>query len=234
MAPRNILAGILVLFVVSPVWGGGEPLGNVISSSNSMVRELALTPGSTVFTGDVISVSMPGETRIALKSGAQAQVLGNSSVRLTKDGGKIQMVVDRGLASFHTFGGIGMSALVADATVRPARGAETSAIIQSLSPTHAVIVAEKGTLLVTTAHDGKVYTVTEGEAADLSVADPQQGGAPVPAGKSAPAVSVSKKAVIWTVIIVGAAAGVTSYLLWRKETKVSPTTLANEISPFTP
>ena len=48
--------------------------------------------------------------------------------------------------------------------------------------------------------------VPEGEAADLSAADaPQQGGAPAPAGRSAPAVTVNKKkVVIWTVAIVSA------------------------------
>jgi hypothetical protein len=233
MALRKILVGVLTMAMVSPVWGGGEPLGNITSSNDATIRDSKLTPGSSVFAGDEISVAAHGGVRIALTGGAQAEVLGNSSVRLAMADNKIQMVVNRGQASFHASGPNGISAVVADATVRPAGGAETSAIIQSLSETHAIVAAEKGALLVTTANDGKVYTVREGEAADFSaVPDPQQNGGAVPAGKAAPRISVSKKkAVIWVVVIGGAGVAVTAYLLSRRETKLSTTTLGNEISP---
>ncbi len=72
-----------------------------------------------MFSGDVISVAANGSTRIALNGGAQVEVLANSSVRLKKTDEKIQMSVDRGQASFHFSGNSGVSALVADATVRP-------------------------------------------------------------------------------------------------------------------
>lgn len=232
MALRKILVGVLTLVMVSPMWGGGEPLGNITSSSGATVRDMKLAPGSTVFIGDVISVATHGGARIALTGGGQAEILGNSSVRLTMTDNKIQMAVDRGQASFHTSGGNGINALVANATVRPADGAETSAVIQSLSETHAIVAAEKGALLVTTAHDGMVYTVREGEAADLSAASgPQKNGGAVPAGRAAPPFSARKKAVVWIVVIVGGGVAITAYLLARSETKLSTTTLVNEISP---
>ena len=233
MALRKILVGVLTLVMVSSVWGSGQPLGSISSSMGATVRDMKLTPGSTVFMGDVISVAQHGGARIALGSGAQAEVLGNSSVRLTMADNRVQMVVERGQASFHAVGDEGISALVADAIVRPAGTAETLAVIQSLSETHAVVAAQKGALLLTTARDGKVYTIPEGEAADLSAADaPQQGGAPVPAGKSAPGMSVNKKkVVIWTVVVVSAGVALTAYLLSRKETGLSTTALGNEISP---
>jgi len=233
MALRKILVGVLTLAMVSTAWAAGQPLGSITSSNGATVRDMKLTPGSTLFMGDVISVETHGGARIALASGAQAEVLGGSSVRLAMADRKIQMVVDRGQASFHTSGSPGMSALVADATVRPADQSETSAVIQSLSDTHAIVAARKGALLVTTAHDGKVYTIPEGEAADLSAGDaPQQGGAPSPAGKSAPGVNPNKKkVVIWTVVIVGAGVAVTAYLLARRETGLSTTALGNEVSP---
>ena len=233
MTLRKVLAAFLVVVAVSPAWGAAEPLGSITSSNAATVRDAKLTAGSTVFSGDVISVAAHGATRIALSSGAQAEVLGNSSVQLTKVKDKIQMTVGRGQASFHTSGNSGISALVADATVRPAGGAETSAVIQSLSETHTVVAAEKGALLVTTAHDGKTYTVNEGQAADLSAApDPQQNGGAAPAGKAAPAVSsLPNNALIWTVVLVGAGTAVTAYLLSRRETTQSTTTLQNEISP---
>jgi hypothetical protein len=194
---------------------------------------MKLTPGSTVFNGDLISVSDHGATQIALSDGAQAEILGNSLVRLAKAGDTIQMSVERGQASFHSSGNKKISALVADATVLPASGAETSAIVQSLSGTHAIIAAEKGTLLVITARNGKTYTLNEGEAADLSAtADPAQGSTPPPAGTSAPGMAgLSGHKVIWAVVIIGAAAAITAYALVRAENPPSTQQLQNEISP---
>jgi hypothetical protein len=236
MGLRKIIIGILVMVMVSPAWGVGEPMGSVTSSINATVRDTKLTPGSTVFMDDIISVEAHGGARIALKSGAQAEILGPSSVRLTMADNKIQMVVDRGQASFVTTGGNEISALVADTTVRPAANVETSAILHSLSETHAIIAAQKGALLLTM-NDGRVLTVPEGEAADLTATlDPQQGGGAVPAGKAAPPISLRsrKKALIWTVAIVGAGVGVTAYLLLRNETKLTTTQIGNEISPDNP
>jgi hypothetical protein len=232
---RKGLTGFLIVILASPVWGGAEALGNITASNAGTVRGTKLTPGSTVFSGDEITVGEHGATRIALASGAQAEVLGNSRVRLTKTGERIQMAVDRGQASFHTSGSNDMEALVADASVRPADGSETSVVIQSLSVTHAVIAAEKGTLLVTTAHGGKTYTVREGDAADLSVAPAgQQTGGTAPAGKTAPPSSISKKKVAWIVVGTAAATVITAYVLARNEATQSTTTLQNEISPTKP
>jgi ferric-dicitrate binding protein FerR (iron transport regulator) len=238
MVWRKVLATLLIAVASSPTWGAAEPLGSITTASAATVRNTNLSEGSTVFSGDIISVATNGVTRIALNGGAQVQILGGSLIRLNKAAEKIQVIVDQGQASFHSSGNNGISALVADATVRPANGEETSAFIQSLSETHAVIEAEKGALLITTAHDGKTYTVSEGEAADLSAveaspsADPQQNSGAAPAGKSAPAYSApSKRVVIWTVAILGAAAVGTSVYLIRKEHKPSTTDLGNEISP---
>lgn len=239
MALRKIIVGILAVVMVSPAWGVGEPMGSVTSSIDATVRDMKLTPGSTVFVDDVISVEAHGGARIALKNGAQAEILGPGSVRLTMADDAIQMVVDRGQASFVTTGSNQISGLIADTTVRPAANVETSAILQSLSETHAIISAQKGALLLTMS-DGKVITVPEGEAADLTATiaatpDPQQGGA-IPAGKSAPPISIrsKKKALIWVAVIVGAGVGVTAYLLLRHETKLTTTQIGNEISPDTP
>ena len=233
MAWRKGLAALFVFVAVSPAWGAAEPVGSVTSTNATTVREMKLTAGSTVFNGDVISVSEHGATQIALSSGAQAEILSNSSVRLTKTADTIQMSVDRGQASFHSSGNKKISALVADATVRPAGNAETAAVIQSLSGTHAIVAAEKGSLLVTTARDGRSYTLNEGEAADLSAtADPSQGGTPPPAGHSTAGITaLSGKVLIWTVVIVGAAAAVTAYLVSRSENTPSTQQLQNEISP---
>jgi FecR protein len=233
MVWRKVLAMLLVVVAASPAWGATEPLGSIATANAATVRDTNLSEGSTVFSGDVISVAANGSTRIALNGGAQVEVLANSSVRLTKTDEKIQMRIDRGQASFHFSGNSGVSALVADATVRPSNSGETSAVIESYSDTHAIVAAERGSLLVTTAHDGKTYTINEGEAADLSATtEPQQNGGAVPAGRSAPAIGApSKTVVIWTVAIVGAGAVAASVMLVRREHRPSNTSLGNEISP---
>jgi hypothetical protein len=229
MPSRRSIVAVLMVVMVSPLWGIGEPLGAITASSDAEVRGTKLTPGSTVFIGDLVSVAAHGGARIALTGGPQAEILGDSSVQLTVADKQVQLVVDRGQASFHTSSGTGISAQVADATVRPANKVETSAVIQSLSGTHAIVAAEKGALLVTTAYDGKVYTVPEGEAADLTaVPDPPQSGPPRPGGRT---ISSRKKAVIWVVAVGGGGVALASYLLLRKETKLPLTTLENEISP---
>lgn len=233
---RKILAVILVVMMTSPAWSAAEPVGSVTSSNGSTIRDTKLAPGSTVFNGDTISVGERGAARISLNGGAQAEILSNSLVRLTKSGGDLEMEVDRGQASFHTSGGNHVSARVTDASVRPVGGGETAAVIQSLNKMHAVIAAEKGSLVVTTAYDNKSYTILEGQAADLSLAPAeQQDGTAAPAGQAAPPVSdpkLSKKQVVaWTVVLVGGAVALTAYLLARKETKPTPVQLQNEISP---
>src|SRR5579863_2479695 len=194
MALRKVIVGILVMVMVSPAWGVGEPVGSVTSSINATVLDTNLKPGSTVFMDDIISVGAHGGARVLLKSGAQAEILGPSSVRLTMVDNRIQLVVDHGQASFVTSGGNEISAVVADTTVRPAANVETSAILQSISETHAIISARRGALLLTMT-DWNILTVPEGEAADLtasaaSTPDPQQGGGAIPAGKSAPPISM--------------------------------------------
>jgi hypothetical protein len=235
MTLQKTLATLLMVLMTSPAWCASDPVGNITSSTGGSVRNTALNTGSTVFSGDEISVGERGAVQIALGKGAQAEVLGGSLVRMIKESGKIQMTVDRGQASFRAPGNSAIEGLVADATVRPADTNDASAIIQSLSPTHAVIASQKGNLLITTASNGKTYTVREGEAVDLTAdASPQQNGGAIPAGKSAPRVGggiSAHKQVIWTVVIVGSAAAITAYLLARREPANSNTSLGNEISP---
>jgi hypothetical protein len=228
---RKILAGLLVGLMTSPAWAGADVLGSVTSSKTATVRNMALSPGSTVFSGDAISVGTRGAARLALAGGGQAEVLGNSLVRLTKAGNKTQLIVDRGQASFHVSGGTDLEALVADATVRAADGHDTSAIIQALNEEHAVVAAEKGTLLITTAHDGKTYMVREGAAADLSLAsETEQGGGPAPAGQGTTSKRSKKKKAL-VVILIGGGTAITAYLLARRETTQPTNVLQNEISP---
>ncbi len=231
---RKVLAGILIIGMASPAFAASDALGNVTLSNVASVRDTKLTPGSTVFSGDAISVGENGSLRIALTGGAQAEILSDSAVRLAKSGDTVQVLVDRGQMSFHTSGANKIEGLLADATVRPADSNEVAAIIQSFGDRHAVVASEKGTLLVTTIHDARTITVHEGEAADLTVApddaDGTKNGGPVSAGKTTPGIGpTSRKTVLWVGAVIVATTVITAYLLSRKE-KSQPN-IANEISP---
>lgn len=223
---HKILAAFVIVAISTPVWSATETLGNVTSSNFSTIRATPLTPGSTVFSGDAISVDQNGQTNISFNNGAKAEVLGNSVIKLSKEDNKVQMAVEHGQASFRSVGN-DIEGSITDVTIRAADGAETSAIIRVLSDKHAVISAQKGALLVTTAYNDQTYRIPEGKEADLS-AGQDQGGA-IPAGQAAPQMHRRKKFVIWFIIIGGTGAGVTAYLLERRETSKP---VQNEVSPL--
>jgi hypothetical protein len=247
MLIRRISTTILIAVValpawVAPAWGAGEAIGSVIASRAASVRETKLTTGSSVFSGDAIFVGKRGSVRIALRDGAQVEIIGASEVRLLNSAATIQIAVDSGQVSFRTPGGSKIEGLLADATIRPADLNEASAIIESFGDKHSIIAARKGTLLVTTLHDSKTLTVHEGEAADLSAAPatataggannnpapPPKGGRPIPAGRSIPRIASSQQ-VIWVGAVVAGQATIAGYLLARQNP--TQTGGGNAISP---
>src|SRR5574337_159087 len=101
MVPRKPLAATLVLLLAFPAWGEPSVVGNIASSQAATVRGTSVTPGSTIFSGDIIEVGARGSARLALVGEAQLQVAQNSQVRLTKTSEVIQVAVERGGISFR-------------------------------------------------------------------------------------------------------------------------------------
>jgi len=167
MLTRQALAVILLQLLAVPGWGGPSVVGNVASSRSATVRGTRLTPGSTVFSGDVIEVGPQGSARIALTEGAQVQVAEKSQVRLTKSADRVQLTIDRGLALFRTAEKSGVEVLLGDATIRPANDMSTVGILSVRSPRLAVIAAKRGALVVSTARDSKSVTLEEGQGMDV-------------------------------------------------------------------
>ncbi len=170
MFARQALALLLVLLLAFPAWGDPNVVGSVASSEAATVRGTNLTPGSTIFSGDTIEVGAWGSAWITLTGGAQVQVAENSQVRLMKTTASIQLTVDRGGASFRTLEKSPVEARLGDATIRSADGLPAVGLINVRNAQSAVIAAEKGTLVVTTAHDFKTVTLREGEGAEVILA----------------------------------------------------------------
>ncbi len=237
MCARQLLAWLLALTLASPAGAASTVVGNVASSESATVRGTALTPGSTVFSGDTIEVGPKGIARVALTDGAQVQMAGNSQVRLTKSSETIQLTIDRGLTAFLTTEKSALEALLGDATVRPAKGTAAIGVINVRSPETAVIAAQKGTLLISTAHDSKTVTLREGQGAEVTLApdNPQQtpeekkkkkGGAAVPGGSWS-----AGKVVIIAAILGGVATGI-GFLLGQNEVELTQQQKCLAVSPF--
>ena len=237
---RHALALLLVLLLAFPAWGDPIVVGNVASSQSATVRGTTLAPGSTIFSGDTVEVGTRGSAWITLTGGAQVKVAENSQVRLAKTTDSIQLIIDRGGALFRTAEKSPVEALLGDATIRSADGSPAVGIIIVQDAQSAVIAAQKGMLLINTAHDSKTVTLREGERAEATLV-PQQdtdqdknkkkkkrGGAVVlPAGSSLTA----GKAVLIAAILGGLTTAI-ALLLSDRETKHTTTDNCNAVSPF--
>jgi hypothetical protein len=233
MFSRQLLAVLLVLMLAFPAWASPNIVGNVSSSESATVRGTNLTPGSTILSGDAIEVGARGSAQILLVGGAQLRMLEDSQVRVTRTTDVIQVSVQRGVASFRTAENSSVEALLADATIRSADRLPAVGIISVRSPQSAMIAAEKGTLLITTAHDSKSVTLHEGDAAEVTLVpekakdrDKDKGGGAVPAGAS------SAARVVLIAIIVGGAITAAALLLGRGGTQLTTQQKCNSVSPF--
>jgi hypothetical protein len=236
---RQSVAFVLVALLTFPAWGGeNNVVGVALSSPGAAVRGASLAVGSTLFSGDDISVASPGDAKIALSGGGQVEVLGGSAAVLSRAQSVVQLVVERGGASFHSERGSPVEALIADATIRSAGGLPAVGIIRLDSPDSAVVVAEKNALEIATAHDSRTLLVPEGSAARVTLVDQvaaQDGGggqtrsAPAPAGK-VPNTLSTKTEVAIVALIVGGGLLATGLILASREPK--PVNILNEVSPF--
>ena len=233
MFSRQLLAVLLALVLAFPAWASPNIVGNVSSSESATVRGTNLTPGSTILSGDAIDVGARGSAQILLVGGAQLRMLEDSQVRVTRTTDVIQVSVQRGVASFRTAENSSVEALLADATIRSADGLPAVGIISVRSPQSAMIAAEKGTLLITTAHDSKSVTLHEGDAAEVTLVpekakdrDKDKGRGAVPAG------ATSAARVVLIAIIVGGAITAAALLLGRGGTQLTTLQKCNSVSPF--
>jgi hypothetical protein len=231
---RQVLALFLAFTLAFPAWATPTVIGNVSNSESATVRGTSLTPGSTVFSGDTIEVGPKGVARIALHGGAQVQVGANSQIRLTKTPDTVQVTIDRGLAAFLSTDKSGVEAILGDATIRPADGTAAVAVINLRSPQSAVIAAQKGTLLIRTAHDSKTVTLREGDGAEVTLAPEnaqdkhhKKGTGAAPAGSSW---SVGKVVII--AAILGGAATAIGFILGHNEVQLTEQQKCNVVSPF--
>ena len=193
MARRGLAALLIALLAIpaaaSPSTGSPAvaiPIGTISQSDSAVIGSADAPAGTTVFSGDLIEVRSRGSAWVLLNGGMQVRVSSEGRIRLTELAGganRVEMEILNGAARFRTGEAAPVVARLADATVR-AKGTKPAAgLISVLSSRSAIIAAENGELLVSTAHDGRSLTLREGEAVEVTLADapappkPQGGGA---------------------------------------------------------
>lgn len=242
MFRRGLAALLIALLAVpaaaSPNTGSpavATPIGTFSYSDSALIAGAGALAGTTVFSGDMIEVGPRGSAWILLNGGMQVRVSSASRLRLKEiASGKnqIEMEMFSGAARFRTSEAAPVVARLADATVR-AKGANPAVgIISVLSRNKAIIGAEQGDLLVSTAHDGKSLTLREGETVEVVLADPPTPGKPQGSNTAGGAAGITGPQIaILTVVLTGVmlAIGVT---LAKQNKDLTDTQKQNLVSPF--
>ena len=221
---------ILVFALASPAFSSSDAIGQTIYSQAASVREAPLTTGSTLLSGETVTVNQKGIARIALAGGGQVELLDQSSARFTRSASAVQIFLQSGAASFRSEPKSLVEAMIADATIRSAPLFPAVALVGMETPDSAIVVATKGMLEIATAHDGQTVQVPEGSAARISLvpADPQGGAAP--AGKGPRFGGTSGKKLALIALLVGGAVTATALILAGREP--NQPNVGNEVSPF--
>ena len=193
------------------------------------MHDVPLPSGSTIFSGESISVDQTGGAEISVAGGGRIELFRDSSVELNRIDSRIQFAVLHGGVSFLAGPNDALETTLGDATIR-AKDPSSLGVLHLENPDSAVLFTRKGTLTIKTAHDAKSVDVPEGSAVSITLADPPpepQGGTE-PAGRAAPAL---KKLAIILFIFAAAFLGIFLWIAAHEPTE-TPSQLASEISPF--
>jgi len=200
---RHGLVIILTALLVVPSWASTPVVGTVQDSNSAAVRGTPLVPGTTVFSEDKIEVGADGRALIAFPGGAQLQLQASSEAKILRSSkdGRLQVEINRGVARFRSTGQAQLDAVLADATIAPANGSAAAGYIAFLSPTSAAIGAERGALMITTAHDGASAIIPEGSTMSVRIVSDEGSGVQ-------PAVGPNRgKVILLGLLIMGAVIG---------------------------
>jgi len=226
---QQLLAAVLIALLASPAWSQNQFAGTVLTSQAATMGNAPLPSGSTIFSGESISVDQTGNAEINVTGGGRIEVFRDSSVRLNRIASRVQFAVLRGGASFLAGPNDAIETTLGDATIR-AKDPSSVGVLHLENPDSAVLFTRKGTLTIKTEHDAKSVDVPEGSAVSITLADPPpdpQGGAS-PAGRAAPAL---RKLAIILFIFAAAFLGAFLWIATHEPTE-TPSQLASEISPF--
>lgn len=206
MVGRKTLAVLLTSLLAIPAGAASEIVGTILQIQGANVGGVTPAAGTTVFSGDYFDVSAAGSAEIALRGGGVVHLGAESRARLKTAGEKIQLVMSRGRARFRTTVTSLVEARLADATAAALGNAPAVGIVALIGPKTGLFAAEKGTFVVSTAHDGKSMTLREGESVTLTLspAPPQPaGGAPALGGPLIATIAIASTVAFSLIFLAG-------------------------------
>jgi hypothetical protein len=234
MVLRSSLAALVVaaLLFPSPSWAAAI-VGSAGPSTGATVRGAGLQQGSNVFSGDVVEIGPGGSGVLTFGHNAMVRFGEETTAQLSRDSRTVALELLRGRMVFRSTPGQVVEGRVGDATVRAQNLQEVIASLAYRNPKLVVIGAQRGTLLVATAHDGRSVTVPQGEMVEVALDDTVSAKPPTAAGNAPPPPPQTDdhRGRRWgTWVVLGGGAVLTTGLVLSEQQE---NTCPNQVSPST-
>lgn len=233
MIARQLLASVLVGLLASPAWAATNPVvGMAGPSQEASVRGAGLLPGTTLFSGDIVQVGARGDAALSFGRGSMVRLSEETTLRLDKSDNRIAFELVRGRVAFRSSEQLPIEAHLADANIRSANGLAAVGVMAFRTPKLVVVTAEKGSLLISTAHDAKNVSLREGESVEMRLDAQQQGGGGDSRAAGAAAPGLTHGQWMAVAIISGAVALGVGIAIATDEFGLSDSQKQNLVSPF--
>ncbi len=171
---RCFLIAILVMSLVQiPVHASAaRMLGVVVQGKNAQLNRVAVTGGTTVFAGDLLTTEADGLLRLRVGTG-QLYLLENTAARLIAESDHLLVAVERGSLGFSLTEPVPMAVRFDDTLVRPASASGVHGRLSALGPGEIVVSSLHGTLEVVSGSEH--FLVSEGSAYRILIEQEPEG-----------------------------------------------------------
>jgi hypothetical protein len=233
MIVRQLLASVLVGLLAAPAWAATNPVvGTAGPSQAATLRGAGLLPGTTLFSGDTVDVGARGGAALSFGRGSMVRLSEETTLRLEKGDNRVAFELLRGRVAFRSSEQLPVEAHLADANIHSANGLAAVGVLAFRTPKLVVVSAEKGSLLISTAHDAKSISLREGESVEmrLEAQDTEKGGGGDSrlAGTSAPGLTHRQ----WLIVAIASSAAVLLFSIDPDFLNLSDSDKKNLVSPF--
>lgn len=161
---RRVMAVSLSLLLSLPLWAISNPVGTVALGSHVAVGGAAAAAGSSIYSGDTLSVQSGGRASILLTGGSRAFIAQNSQARIVRVGSALALELTRGGMRFSSSAKSLVFGRVADVTFRPENPNKPAVgYVVFKDPSHPIFFAGKGDWLLTSADNAKNMVLRHGE-----------------------------------------------------------------------
>lgn len=160
-----------------------EPVGAVLTAQNAFVGLASAGVGTTLYSGDSISTDRAGSVQMSAKA-ARLFLTEMSAAVLNDTDGVLSARLLKGTAKFSTANARAFTLFASKAAIQPKTDSPTIAQVTYVSDKELLVLAQRGTLVVTVADE--TQTITEGTEyrVRLDETAQAQGGPPSKAGRS--------------------------------------------------